>query len=191
MTTGVNMTSAMNNSFIYALIFMALTAFLVLPPSQARAEEIRIAVVDIERLIGRSTASENIQKQLDREKEKLQKSFTAEEKKLKDLEKEIMAKKDSLSEEEFNAEKQRFQKNLIEARQSLGKQVNNVEQAANAALGQLRQEIVKTIAEMTEQEKYTIVITKQNVIMAEKKLDITDEVMARLNKNIKTIKLEL
>lgn len=191
MTTGVNMTSAMNNSFIYALIFMALTAFLVLPASQARAEEIRIAVVDIERLIGRSTASENIQKQLDREKEKLQKSFTAEEKKLKDLEKEIMAKKDSLSEEEFNAEKQRFQKNLIEARQSLGKQVDTVEQAANVALGQLRQEIVKTIAEMTEQEKYTIVITKQNVIMAEKKLDITDEVMARLNKNIKTIKLEL
>lgn len=185
------MTSAMNNSFIYALIFMALTAFLVLPASQARAEEIRIAVVDIERLIGRSTASENIQKQLDREKEKLQKSFTAEEKKLKDLEKEIMAKKDSLSEEEFNAEKQRFQKNLIEARQSLGKQVDTVEQAANVALGQLRQEIVKTIAEMTEQEKYTIVITKQNVIMAEKKLDITDEVMARLNKNIKTIKLEL
>lgn len=79
-----------------------------------------------------------------------------------------MTKKDSLSEEEFNAEKQRFQKSLMEARQSLGKQVDNVEQAANAALGRLRQEIVKTIAEMTEQEKYTIVITKQNVIMAEK-----------------------
>lgn len=185
------MTSAMNNSFIYGFILMALATFLVLPPSQAHAEEVRIAVVDIERLIGRSTASENIQKQLDKEKEKLQKSFTAEEKKLKDLEQEIMTKKDSLSEEEFNAEKQRFQKSLMEARQSLGKQVDNVEQAANAALGRLRQEIVKTIAEMTEQEKYTIVITKQNVIMAEKKLDITDEVMAQLNKNIKTIKLEL
>lgn len=187
------MVSVIHKNTARIFTVLALSAFLLMAaaPSPSHAADARIAVVDIEKLIGRSTASENIQKQLEKEKEKLQKSFAAEEKKLKDLESEIMAKKDGLSEDEFNAERQRFQKNLVEAQGSLGEQVDKVERAANEALGQLRQEIIKTIAEMTEKEQYTIVITKQNVIMAEKELDITDEVMAELNKKIKTIKLKL
>lgn len=168
------------------LLFLAIAT-----PIASSQAETTIAVVDVEELMHSSDASESIQKQLSKEKERLEKSFMAEEDKLKAMEKDILSRKADMTEDEFNAEKKKFQKSLIEAKNTVQKQVDTVEKAAAQALAVLRKEIIKTIAEMADREKYTIVITKQNVILAEKELDITDKVMKELNNNIKTIKLKM
>ena len=68
---------------------------------------------------------------------------------------------------------------------------SGLEIAASNSLQELRGEVVKVVAELAAENKYTIVITRQNVILAEKSLEITDDVMKNLNKRIKTIKLEI
>jgi Skp family chaperone for outer membrane proteins len=182
------MNSVFRNLLLFTFVFTIVTSFSFVSKSFA---ETKIAVVDVQRLLGDSNAAKSIQEQLIDQKKLFDKDLDKVKSKLENLEKDIISRKDSLSEEQLLKEKQKFEAELLEANKKVQKRGNELEQAASVATLKLRAAIVKIVAEISDAENYTMVVTKQNVILAEKELDITEKVMDKLNKSVKTIKLEI
>ena len=67
--------------------------------------------------------------------------------------------------------------------------LNSVAKQRNKATNQLLKNLNPIVKEYMVEKKITIIIDKKEIIVADEKLDITKEIIKKLNSKIKTIKL--
>ena len=65
-----------------------------------------------------------------------------------------------------------------------------MDKAIGSALNQLRDNIVEIVGDMATDNGYDLVISRGEVIVVAKTIDITADVMARLNKQVKSISVK-
>lgn len=177
----------MNRHFVLSLVIavLAVCSF----PAASRAEEGGIAVVDIQRLLTESLAGKSLQSQLKERRDSLQGEATAIEKKLKGEEQTIIKKRADLSPEEFEKKKKDFESSVLSSRKKILEKSNSLDDDRKEALGKLRDGIAKAAADIADEKKYKLVVDRQFVVLVEKSLDVTDEVLGRLNDQVKSIPL--
>ena len=156
-----------------------------------QSQSFNMAVVDVQALLTRSAAAKSIQEQLNVQREEFKKEIGAIDKKLKDQQQALIKSNGKGTEEEFNKKKSELEKSVMDARQTVQKRRNALDVAAGTALEKLRGEITKVVASLSDKNKYDIVISRQNVVLAVKSMDITEEVMKELNSSITKIDLKV
>lgn len=157
---------------------------------------LKIAVVDIEQILAKSKASESIAKQVKSKKE----SFFNH---IKDVEDELRKEKKAIEEQaiklqkddpkkdEFIKKAEAYEKNKIEARNSIQDKKKSLDQAYTGAMGTLTKVIFDVCQELADERQIDLVITRQNIIVGNMSLDITKDVMDRLNKKLPNIALQV
>lgn len=172
--------------FIAVLGVLAVLSFA--PAVQAQS---KIAVVDIEKLLNESKAGQSIAQQIKAKQEAFQKEFSAKEKELIDAQKKLVDDKKSLSAEDFSKKRKEFEEKLIETRKQFQKRRTDLDRALSSALMELRKNVVETTAAVADKQGYDVVVTRDSVVIADKSLDVTNQVLTDLNAKIDNIKLSL
>ena len=150
-----------------------------------------IAIVDMDKILSESLAGKSIQSQLKKKREAFQQEFAQRENNLVDSEKKLIQDKASLTPEAFEVKRKDFEKQLLETRNLFQKRRNILDRAVNKALSILRENVMKVTAQIAEQEKVALVLTRDSVVIMDKNLDITDKVLSKMNASTKTIPLIL
>ncbi len=179
----------MLKSGLFAAAFAVLALIVVLPVS-ARAET-KIAVVDVEKVLAEGKASKSLQKQIQAKKEAFQKEFADKEKQLKTTENNLLEQKDKLSAEEFAKQRKAYEEKILETRKLFQKRRSSLDEGLGKAMAELRKNIVESAAKIAEQKGYDIIVTKDAVLIAEKDLDITGDVLTQLDAKLADIKLSV
>lgn len=174
-------------NIIFAL-FVMVSAFAI-PMAAAHAED-KIAVVDVQLLLNDSKAGKSVQAQLKKQRDSFKDEFSKLEKDLAETQKSLSEEKDQKS-DAFIAKKKDFESRMMAANKLVQERRQSLEAAASDSLMELRKEIVKVVADISEKESYTLVITRQNVVLAEKDRDITDAVMKQLDKQLPDLKVNV
>lgn len=157
---------------------------------EAKAE-INIAVVDVDSVLAKSKAAISIQKQVkDKRKSFLAEVKTAEDK-LRADQKAIEKQRASLSKEELIKKAQGFEKRRIEASTKIKKRKAKLDKSYTEAMNLMTKSIFEVCQEIADEEKIDLVITRQNIIVGSRSLDITKKVMERLNKKLPKLKLNV
>lgn len=151
----------------------------------------RIAVVDIQGLVASSKAGKSIQSQIEKQRESFKTEFASLEKDLADMQKKLSDDKGAQDTKEFDAKRKEFETKMMNANKLVQDRRQALEKGANEAVLALRKKIVEIVAEIADAEKFTIVIGRQDVILAEKDMDITERVLTRLDKELPDVKLKL
>lgn len=171
--------------------FILLTMMLVLScPLTARAQA-TIGMVDVQRLLSDSDAAHNIQQQIQSQRETFLAEVSAQEQSLRALEKQLTEEHASLPSAEFALKKEEFEKQFVETRRLAQKRKKSLDEAVARAMAKLNEELNKVVKEVAAERGYTMVLSRQNVVMGGDNIDISDEVMARLNKSVSKIALEV
>lgn len=189
----------MNAVFAFAVA----VALVVGVPAQAQTEKaktdktaettvsgMRVATVDIQKLVAESKAGKSIQKQLLGKREAIQSEASSLEQALQADQKKLMEERGKLSEEAFAQKQIEFEKRLLEARGKLQNSGRFLDKAANDAFNELRGNITEIVYEMAASQGIDLVLTQQNVIAAAKSTDITADVMKTLDQKVPDIKLK-
>ena len=172
--------------FVCAFVFIACVAV-----SDVRAANAQVAVVDVQKIMSVSKAAKSIQQQLEKKREEFQKEFSEHERDLRQTEQSLTEARATLSAEDFNEKRQEFENDLLETRKLVQKRRRALEKAAAEALAELRNGIVKIVAEIAEKDDYDLILNRQNIILVEKSIDITDRVLANLDKSVQSIQLKV
>lgn len=154
--------------------------------TEARAET-AIGVVDLQRILSESEAGKSVQTQLKNQREKLNNDITALEKTIIEQEKALAKQSKELPAAEFEVKKKEFEAKFIGAREEAKKKRGAADAAMKGALQSLQLEIDRVVAAISEERKFDLVISRNNVVIVSKQLDITEDVLKRLNDKIKTI----
>ena len=161
--------------------------YTILLAEDAKADKIAIAVVDIQSLLKDSKAAQSVESQLTPIRKNFQTEVDKEEKGLRAAEKKIMDEKPNLSEEELKEKAQGFQKKVAASQKKIQERKNKLDKAVATAIGKLRSEIVKVVAEIGDQKNLDLVLARTDVVIVAKNLDITSEVLERINKDLPTV----
>jgi Skp family chaperone for outer membrane proteins len=179
----------MHRKSLYLSLVIALCV--IFASHKVVAQTTNIAVVDVEKILNDSKAGQSIQSQLKKRREAFQKEFSSKENELMESEKKLVDEKASLDPEEFAKKRREFEKKLLETRNLFQKRRNSLDKGLGNALTDLRKNIIEVTAEVSDEAKYQVVLTHDSVVIVEKSMDITDEVLKRLNKKVPTIKLDI
>lgn len=150
-----------------------------------------IAVIDAQAVLNSSKAGKSIQDQLANQRDAFQKEFSKLERDLGDEEKKLVAERDKLTPEKFAEKRRAFEEKLMDARRLAQRRRVSLEKASADAYNKLRSRMTEIVAEQAQANGYDIVLTRQNVVLAEKEMDITGPVMDKLNKDFPDVKLDI
>ena len=177
------------------VISIMTVAMLMLANQAAIAQEttsappMKIGVVDINSVMGQSTAMIKIRAVIDEENQKFQKTIEAEQMELRAAEEDLNNKRSVLDEEEFNRRLKAFENRVIVLQQKVQRQRQGFDVALKEANDQIRQLLLKIISEIATEEGYALVMQKQNVVLFETEIDMSPEALSRLNERTKDMKI--
>lgn len=146
-----------------------------------------VAIIDVQALMKDSKAAESIRKQVEKKRDEYQKSIEALEKKLKAEEATLVKEKDSADQKAFAEKRKAFEKQVAEAQQTIQKNRATLERGFAEAMSKLRGEIVKIVADIAAAKKVDLVLTRSQVVIVDSSMDITKEVLNKLNEKTTSI----
>ena len=164
------------------LLLYLLFFFLFTFPLKA---ESKILYMDIEFILSNSDKGKQLLKNLNENENLKIKNLNEKEKILKNKENKILSSKNLISDEQFQKDVEKFKNELNE--------YNNFKQLEIEKLKEIRKEkinnllgLINTIIEnYMNDNSISMIIDKKNIYMANKKYDITDELIILINKNNK------
>lgn len=174
-------------SFTVFIFFLLIhTSFYSLAYSQQT-----IAVLDVMKLLKESKAAISMKEQLN----KVAKTYTDEEKtkatEIQKKEEEILRQKSTLTPEAFSDRKNAFEKIVIDFNRERDKKRKALAKAERAAVEKIEVAVEKIVQNMISSGEVTIVVRKTAVILSKSDIDITSNVVEKLNKEISTIDVKV
>lgn len=178
----------MRNSILKLLAFAMLSVAFI--PTYARAE-LSLAVVDIEKILIDSKASKSVQGQVEGKRKSFLAEVEAAEKKLRDEQAAIEAKRDTFTKEELAEKGKALVESRMEARKKIQDSKTMLDTAYTAAMNKLTKTIYEVSQKIADERKIDLIITRQNIIVGSMSLDITKDVLAQLDAALPNLSLDV
>ncbi|MEI6985352.1 MAG: OmpH family outer membrane protein [Rhodospirillaceae bacterium] len=150
-----------------------------------------IAVVDVQYVLHESTAGKGVQKVIDSKSEVFAKELAAQEDKLRQTEQDLGRQRGTLSEEAFAKKRRDFEKQLGDYNRDGQARRKSLEQGGNEAMQAIHRAMLEIIAALVQEQGVNIVLSKQQVVIVEKSMDLSQDVLERLNTKIPSVVVNL
>lgn len=151
----------------------------------------RIGLIDLEGVLRAASGTAKVRELLDEQRLRFQREFSAKETSLQETERRLVSERELLSDEafaerlsEFEAEVAAIQKEIQYRREA----IDAAFQEAQASLRRLALEIVTNVA---REKRLDLVLTKESALIFRPGLNISDEVLTRLDERTKNAKFEI
>lgn len=150
-----------------------------------------VSVLDLEAVVNSSEAGKGIQAAIKKREEALKKEAEGYRKTLKEKEKKLIADRKAGQEDKAFADaKKVFEDEVKKSQKAMVEKGMALEKSKRQAMQDIQREIAKVTADIADERKIQIVVDRKFVVIAEQKLDITEEVLKRLNDAVKSIPLK-
>lgn len=169
---------------------MALAVLLVgaAAPAQTVAPPV-IIIVDVQQILRDSVVARNIQSQMSQRTERYTKEVTQQEDELRRVQDQLEKQRNVLAPEAFNAKMRDFQQRYDALDHGVQVTRQALQQAYNDAMTKVENTALQIIADIAAERKANLVLTKAAVLFEAPGLDITQEVIRRLNVKLPLVTL--
>lgn len=166
-------------------------ALLALGISQpALAETPAIGIVNIQQIMRDSSAAKSVLQQLQNKKKSFQSELDAKEKELQKEDQELVKQQANLSKEAFEQKVTSFRQKAMSARQEIQNKRGQLDKGFQGALDQIQTTTLGIVAEVAKEKNFSLVVSSAQVLYNTDGMDITGEVLGRLNKKLPSVSVK-
>ena len=173
-------------SAIAAFVTPALAADAPAAPASAGPT---FGIVDMNKVMQTTDAAKDIFSQLDSKRKEYLAQISKEEDSLRSMQQELEKDK-SLSKDAMEGKKKAFEEKYQQWQKLAQNRKDVLDLAFEKAMNDLRQKAAEIVAEAAKQKHYSAVFTQNAVMMSTPDLDLTEEVIAQMNKSVKKIPID-
>ena len=170
------------------LVKLFVVTLFVLTCTHAFAEG-KVSDMDMTYILNNSKAGKGAQDFLKKSFTKNQKSFTDEENRLKEEEKDLIAKKNIISQEEYQKKTDELRKKVIDYQSKRRSALDKIAKQRAEARQELVKKLDPIIQKYIKDNNISIIIDKKNIIRGNEDLDITNIIIEELNKELPSLSL--
>ena len=145
--------------------------------------------LDFKFILNESTAGKKAQIDLKKKLENGLKELNKIEQNLQSDEKKIIAQKKIISEEEYKKKVKELRKKVINLQKNKKNLLDTVGKQRSKARSELLKNLNPVIKDYMQEKKIRYVMDKKSLILADESLDITQDIIKKLNDKIKSVKL--
>jgi outer membrane protein len=147
-----------------------------------------IAVVDMQRVVVESAAGRSIQTQLEGERRKIRDQISKLEDELKNGENELRRQRSVMSPDAVNEQAQGLQRKQADAQRMVQERQEAFSKGSNDATNVVLDNMRDIVQTLSAERHLGMVVRKEVVLsMSDKNMDITDDVIQRLNTKLPTV----
>lgn len=157
--------------------------------AQNIAKGTEIAVINIEKISKDAKAVKYIAKKISAKRDKYQKEIAKKEESLKKEKKRIEAKKSILSRDALLKEQEKFFKKVEDLKKLAQKRDKTLKSAYTDSIKKVNEEVSEIVASVAKEQQIHLVLPASQVVFSIESLDITNEVIRRLNKKMTEVKV--
>ena len=168
----------------YSYLILAL---LLLQIGSANAE--KIVYIDMDKIMQISKAGKSAINKLNKTNETNIKKFKKIEENLKKDENDLVAKRNILSQEEFNKNLQNLNKKIQDYRLQRQEAIEEVTKKRISATADFAKKIKPILADYAKENSIDMIIQKKNIIMGKSQLDITDKILTIVDSKISKLEI--
>lgn len=166
----------MKKTFVVCAVISALFAL--------NANAAGTGILDVEKIVKESSAMREIQSKISKKQDEYQKEVTKKQDELEAEQKRIEGKKNVLSKEAFEKESKAFEKKVDDLKTFVDKKQNSLKKASLDSMGKVNDKIKDIIADISKEKDLDVIIPASQTLYYKDDLDISAEVLKRLNKKI-------
>ncbi len=159
-------------------------------PSPA-PEHAPVLIVDVKRILDESRASVGAQRKIEAQRSAFQSEIAAREQEIRKAEQELLAARGRLKPDAYAEKENQLRKKFREVEQYVQERRRLLEQATALAMGKVRAVLVGIVADVARRRGAQAVLVRQQMLWSEGSLDITNQVLERLNAELPELPLRI
>tara|TARA_B100000787_G_C16058938_1_gene234659 strand:- start:39 stop:560 length:522 start_codon:yes stop_codon:yes gene_type:complete len=149
-----------------------------------------IAFIDLEKILATSKPGASILKQLTELNSQNINYLTNEEKKIKDKETKIIKQKNILSKEEYQSNVNKIRVEIGNYNKNKRETISNFNKLKSESTNKLLKLITPILTKFSDEKSLSIILRKKDILIGKTELDISDEIIKIINKEIKVFKIK-
>ncbi len=173
---------------IFAVLFLFCLAA---TPSFAGQKPAVVAIVDVQRLLQDASAAKSVQGQLEQQRSTFQTEIALEESELRKAEQKLAKMRDAGQADAYAEEEQKLRQRFLTVEKKVQARRKALDQAFTESMNAVREGIIKIVSDVSKERGVNLAIVKQQVIWNDQAVDITEEVLERLNKALPKLEVKI
>ena len=175
----------------WAAAALALVFVLVAMPVSGARAELKVGVVHFQMVLHESTAGKAIQQAIQTNEESFKKDMTGRREKLQQAEQELVRQQGVLSAEAFAKKREDFLRKAGEFDRDVQAHRKALEQGVDEASRTIQAAAVEIITGLAHDHEISMVVDRAQVIFVESSLDLTKQVLEKLNSKLPTVSVKI
>jgi Skp family chaperone for outer membrane proteins len=151
----------------------------------------RIGLVDLDGVLRKSAGTQKVRELLDEQRLAFQKEFTIRETALQESERALQDDKSKISQEQFNIRLTGFEAEVAEVQRQIQYRRQALDQAFQEAQREIRSLAYEIVKEIAAERRLDLVLAQDAALIFLPTLNISDDVLARLNKRTENARIEI
>ena len=158
--------------------------------AKASVDSIVIAVLDVQQVLRRANAAKGIRVAMEARRKVFEEEIAKERQNLRAAEEELRKQSIILSPEAIKDKRRLLEINVSDLRRKAEQKRGILNRAFNGATQELRQEMAKVLAGLMKERNITITLARKAVLVFDQRLNVTAEVLQRLDENLSNIQID-
>ena len=150
-----------------------------------------IGVVDVQMILRNSKASKSVRPQVEKLRKDYQDSVREREAELRKASQELQRQRAILSPQAFAKRRGAYEERARKAQVDFQNRKRRLDDAYSTAMRAVHRSMVIAAAKVAEEREFDVVLPKSLVLLADQKLDITTEVLRRVDETLPSIKVSV
>ena len=166
-----------------SVITIAMLAFAPATMADAATPNL-IAVVNIQQIMRDSTAAQNVREQLESKQKAFQAELSKKEEELQKEDQDLAKKHGVLSKSAFDEKSAKFRAKATEVQKEVQAKKAMLDNAFEHSLNDIQKVVGDIISDMAKEKGFAMAIPTSQILFADPKLDISTDVLTRLNQKL-------
>ena len=151
---------------------------------------IPLAVLDVQKILRNAKAVKNIRNQITAYGTNFEKEIEKERNELRKANQELSRQRTILAPEAFAEKRREFEKRVVEVQRLVQQRQRELEKSRGTAMLLVNKSYIEIIANLAEERNLAMIIRKNQTAYAAPTLDVTNLVLARLDKKLPAVKVD-
>ncbi|WGF89474.1 OmpH family outer membrane protein [Marinivivus vitaminiproducens] len=161
-------------------------------PSLNQAEPLPnaiVAVIDYQKILRESAAARSIRDQIEGRRSSYQDEISTSEQKLQAQDRELAKQRSLLSADAFATKRKAFEEEVASVQKLVQERRRLLDDSTGRAINEVRQSLIEIVTGFAQTRGFNVVLPNSEVLFFSRQIDLTDEVMAELDRKLPSVQV--
>lgn len=159
------------------------------PPEPQGLPPAVIAVIDYQLILRDSAAAKSIRDQIEGRRVAYQEEIAQAEQRLRTQDRELSNQRSLLTPEAFAERRKAFEEDVAQVQRSVQERRRILDESSGRALNTVREALIDIVTGFAETQGFNLVLPNSDVLFFSRQIDLTDDVMAELDRRLPRVQV--